>query len=66
MAQATTKINLAIDRLPQFKSCNLSHPDAGPQHTGSIHIGSEWYDTIHFIHFQIYVLMVYLQLMSQV
>lgn len=43
-SSATTKINLAIDRLPQFKSCNLSHPDAGPQHTGSIHIGSECFE----------------------
>ncbi|KAK3017162.1 hypothetical protein RJ639_007837 [Escallonia herrerae] len=38
---ATTKINLAVDRLPHFLCCKLSHPDAGPQHMGTIHIGSE-------------------------
>uniref|UniRef100_A0A7N0VBH2 Uncharacterized protein n=1 Tax=Kalanchoe fedtschenkoi TaxID=63787 RepID=A0A7N0VBH2_KALFE len=37
----TTKINLAVDRLPVFQSCKLNHPDAGPQHMGTIHIGSE-------------------------
>ncbi|XP_058186203.1 uncharacterized protein LOC131303374 isoform X7 [Rhododendron vialii] len=37
----TTKINLAVESLPQFRCCNLSHPDAGPQHVGTIHIGSE-------------------------
>ena len=41
MEQATTKINLAVDTLPQFHCCKLSHPDAGPQHVGTIHIGSE-------------------------
>ncbi|PHU27294.1 hypothetical protein BC332_05626 [Capsicum chinense] len=35
---ATTKVNLAVDRLPQFQCCNLSHPDAGPQHSRTIHI----------------------------
>ncbi|XP_028950365.2 uncharacterized protein [Malus domestica] len=39
--KGTTKINLAVDKLPQFKSCKMGHPDAGPQHVGSIHIGSE-------------------------
>lgn len=39
--QATTKINLAVDQLPQFKCCKLNHPNAGPQHMGTIHIGSE-------------------------
>lgn len=28
--QATTKINLAVDKLPQFQCCKLNHPDAGP------------------------------------
>ncbi|KAI3418527.1 uncharacterized protein J3R85_013733 [Psidium guajava] len=37
----TTKINLAVDRLPSFQSCKLSYPHAGPQHRGTIHIGSE-------------------------
>ncbi|KAK4783331.1 hypothetical protein SAY86_007705 [Trapa natans] len=40
-SSGTTKINLAVDRLPQFVSCKLGHPDAGPQHMGTIHIGSE-------------------------
>ncbi|CAI0420062.1 unnamed protein product [Linum tenue] len=40
-SSATTKINLAVDELPKFESCKLSHPDAGPQHMGTIHIGSE-------------------------
>ncbi|KAM1529277.1 hypothetical protein ACFX1Z_018502 [Malus domestica] len=40
-SSGTTKINLAVDKLPQFKSCKMGHPDAGPQHVGSIHIGSE-------------------------
>ncbi|CAN6680334.1 unnamed protein product [Malus baccata var. baccata] len=40
-SSGTTKINLAVDKLPQFKGCKMGHPDAGPQHVGSIHIGSE-------------------------
>ncbi|KAM7529714.1 hypothetical protein LguiB_033124 [Lonicera macranthoides] len=40
-SSATTKINLALDQLPQFKCCKMNHPDAGPQHVGTIHIGSE-------------------------
>ncbi|KAL9378525.1 hypothetical protein Peur_029860 [Populus x canadensis] len=40
-SSATTKINLAVDKLPQFQCCKLNQPDAGPQHVGTIHIGSE-------------------------
>ncbi|EXC35486.1 hypothetical protein L484_026793 [Morus notabilis] len=40
-SSGTTKINLAVDKLPQFQCCKLSHLDAGPQHMGTIHIGSE-------------------------
>ncbi|KAI9166218.1 hypothetical protein LWI28_028119 [Acer negundo] len=40
-SSATTKINIAVDKLPQFECCKLSHPDSGPQHVGTIHIGSE-------------------------
>lgn len=40
-SSGTTKINLAVDHLPQFKCCKLGHPDSGPQHVGTIHIGSE-------------------------
>lgn len=46
-SSATTKINVAVDRLPQFNCCKLSHPDAGPQHVGTIHIGSESMEEIH-------------------
>lgn len=45
MMQGTTKINLAVDRLPQFKCCNSV--DAGPEHMGTIHIGSERQAIIH-------------------
>lgn len=48
LKQATTKINVAVDRLPQFQCCKLNFPDAGPQHTGTIHIGSERYINIEF------------------
>ncbi|KAJ0039957.1 hypothetical protein Pint_28282 [Pistacia integerrima] len=41
LEQGTTKINLAVNKLPQFSCCKLSHPDPGPQHVGTIHIGSE-------------------------
>ncbi|KAJ0500183.1 putative FAD/NAD(P)-binding domain superfamily [Helianthus annuus] len=40
-SSATTKINLAVDKLPQFRCCNIGYPEAGPQHMGTIHIGSE-------------------------
>jgi hypothetical protein len=46
LKQATTKINLAVDKLPQFQCCKFGHPDAGPQHVGTIHIGSERYAVI--------------------
>lgn len=48
-SSATTKINLAVDKLPQFDCCNskMSHLDAGPQHVGTIHIGSESMAEIH-------------------
>ncbi|XP_042478846.1 pyridine nucleotide-disulfide oxidoreductase domain-containing protein 2 isoform X2 [Macadamia integrifolia] len=39
-SSGTTKINLAVDRLPQFQCCEPSL-EAGPQHVGTIHIGSE-------------------------
>ncbi|XP_031255050.1 pyridine nucleotide-disulfide oxidoreductase domain-containing protein 2-like [Pistacia vera] len=40
-SSGTTKINLAVNKLPQFSCCKLSHSDPGPQHVGTIHIGSE-------------------------
>ncbi|OIW09724.1 hypothetical protein TanjilG_09397 [Lupinus angustifolius] len=46
-SSATTKINVAVDKLPQFQSCKLDHPHAGPQHVDTIHIGSESMEEIH-------------------
>jgi hypothetical protein len=43
--QATTKINVAVDRLPQFHCCKDINPEGGPEHMGTIHIGSERYLT---------------------
>ncbi|XP_026449648.1 pyridine nucleotide-disulfide oxidoreductase domain-containing protein 2-like [Papaver somniferum] len=40
-SSGTTKINLAVDRLPQFKCCNPCGSEAGPEHMGTIHIGAE-------------------------
>ncbi|KAG1368501.1 pyridine nucleotide-disulfide oxidoreductase domain-containing protein 2 [Cocos nucifera] len=40
-SSGTTKINLAVDKLPQFQCCKPNPPQAGPQHIGTIHIGSE-------------------------
>ncbi|KAK7308536.1 hypothetical protein VNO77_42149 [Canavalia gladiata] len=37
----TTKINVAVDKLPQFHCCKLNHAEICPQHTATIHIGSE-------------------------
>lgn len=39
-SSATTKINVAVDRLPQFQCCN-TNLEGGPEHMGTIHIGSE-------------------------
>ncbi|KAF3527241.1 hypothetical protein DY000_02039039 [Brassica cretica] len=39
-SSATTKINMAVDKLPQFQCCNNSnHWGPGPEHFGTIHIG---------------------------
>ncbi|GJM95071.1 hypothetical protein PR202_ga11767 [Eleusine coracana subsp. coracana] len=40
-SSATTKINVAVDRLPQFQCCKGINPEGGPEHMGTIHIGSE-------------------------
>ncbi|KAJ8621122.1 hypothetical protein MRB53_029651 [Persea americana] len=40
-SSATTKINIAVDRLPQFKCCKTPLLEAGPEHVGTIHIGAE-------------------------
>ncbi|KAH1206465.1 Pyridine nucleotide-disulfide oxidoreductase domain-containing protein 2 [Glycine max] len=46
-SSATTKLNVAVDKLPEFRCCKLDHPHAGPQHVGTIHIGSESMEEIH-------------------
>ncbi|KAG2239129.1 hypothetical protein Bca52824_089989 [Brassica carinata] len=46
-SSATTKINMAVDKLPQFKCCNTNHSRPGPEHFGTIHIGAETMDEVH-------------------
>lgn len=48
-SSGTTKINLAVDTLPQFNCCysKMKHVDVGPEHVGTIHIGSESMEEIH-------------------
>ncbi|AED95829.1 putative amine oxidase, FAD/NAD(P)-binding domain superfamily [Arabidopsis thaliana] len=46
-SSATTKINLAVDKLPQFQCCNTNHSGPGPEHFGTIHIGAESMDEVH-------------------
>ncbi|XP_021900151.1 pyridine nucleotide-disulfide oxidoreductase domain-containing protein 2-like isoform X2 [Carica papaya] len=46
-SSGTTKINIAVDKLPHFESCKLSPSGAGPQHVGTIHIGAESMEEIH-------------------
>ncbi|KAJ4714412.1 Pyridine nucleotide-disulfide oxidoreductase domain-containing 2 [Melia azedarach] len=41
-----TKINVAIDKLPQFHCCKSSQHEVGPQHTATIHFGSETMEEI--------------------
>ncbi|KAL4023744.1 pyridine nucleotide-disulfide oxidoreductase domain-containing protein 2-like [Cucumis melo var. makuwa] len=38
---ATTKINLAVEKVPQFPCCKLSPSEARDQLVGTIHIGAE-------------------------
>ncbi|XP_037439042.1 pyridine nucleotide-disulfide oxidoreductase domain-containing protein 2-like [Triticum dicoccoides] len=40
-SSATTKINVAVNALPQFRCCKNINPKGGPEHMGTIHIGSE-------------------------
>ncbi|RVX16822.1 Pyridine nucleotide-disulfide oxidoreductase domain-containing protein 2 [Vitis vinifera] len=39
--QGTTKINVAVDKLPEFQCYKFNHPEAGPHHTATIHIGTD-------------------------
>lgn len=43
MKQATTKINLAVEKIPHFPCFKLSPSEAEHQLVGTIHIGSERY-----------------------
>ncbi|CAN6482036.1 unnamed protein product [Victoria cruziana] len=45
-SSGATKINLAVDKLPQFHCCSTSLHEAGPQHVGTIHIASESMEAI--------------------
>ncbi|KAL9464487.1 hypothetical protein AB3S75_002150 [Citrus x aurantiifolia] len=36
-----TKINVAVDKLPQFHCCKSSQLEVGPHHTATVHIGCE-------------------------
>lgn len=38
-SSASAKINLAVDQLPDFRCCP-GHAEVGPQHRGTIHIGT--------------------------
>ncbi len=38
-SSASAKINLAVDQLPDFRCCP-GHTEVGPQHRGTIHIGT--------------------------
>ncbi|GMN26316.1 hypothetical protein TIFTF001_046044 [Ficus carica] len=40
-SSGTTKLNVAVDRLPQFQCYRSSQPEVGPQHTATIRIGCE-------------------------
>eukprot|EP00897_Mesotaenium_endlicherianum_P004710 jgi/Mesen1/4267/ME000022S03557 len=41
-SSGTTKINVAVDRLPSFIACPRSPSDApGPEHQGTIHLGAD-------------------------
>ncbi|XP_010550783.1 PREDICTED: pyridine nucleotide-disulfide oxidoreductase domain-containing protein 2-like [Tarenaya hassleriana] len=46
-SSATTKINLAVDKIPLFRCCNTDHSGPGPEHFGTIHIGAESMEEIH-------------------
>ncbi|KDP24349.1 hypothetical protein JCGZ_25645 [Jatropha curcas] len=39
--RGTTKINVAVDKLPQFQCLKMHHQEVGPHHTATIRIGCE-------------------------
>lgn len=40
-SSGTTKINIAVNKLPQFECYKSNNPEVGPQHTATIRIGCE-------------------------
>ena len=44
---STTKINVAVDRVPQFSSIGREGNVPGPEHEGTIHIGCESMESLH-------------------
>eukprot|EP00850_Spirogloea_muscicola_P021807 SM000262S09886 [mRNA] locus=s262:47966:52629:- [translate_table: standard] len=44
---ATTKINVAVDRLPNYKATPTREGTLGPEHMGTIHLGTESISDIH-------------------
>lgn len=52
LQQGTTKINVAVDKLPQFSCFKLHHQEVGPHHTAQAQIGAERY-LLHHTHFGI-------------
>ncbi|XP_010550407.1 PREDICTED: pyridine nucleotide-disulfide oxidoreductase domain-containing protein 2-like [Tarenaya hassleriana] len=45
-SSATTKINLAVDKIPLFRCCNTDHSGPGPEHFGTIHIGGKRFSEV--------------------
>lgn len=45
--QGTTKINIAVDRLPMFRACARTDNTPGPEHYGTIHLGADWYNSTY-------------------
>ncbi|XP_045789199.1 pyridine nucleotide-disulfide oxidoreductase domain-containing protein 2-like isoform X4 [Trifolium pratense] len=45
-SSGTTKINVAVDKLPQFHCLKTNHAEVGPQHTATVHIGFESMENI--------------------
>ena len=44
---STTKINVAVNRIPQFTCTGKSGNFPGPEHEGTIHVGCESMDSLH-------------------
>jgi phytoene dehydrogenase-like protein len=46
MKSPVVKINLALDRLPQFRGCDEPGERGGPEHRGTIHLGATDLDAL--------------------